>query len=71
MSEKSVYDLLSRLDLIQQNLWSTEDKTIKNTAELSKLRIETEEIRAIVNIVNEKLDKIDQELRSLRDNQLN
>ncbi len=68
MAEMTLEDLASRLDLIQQAIWSTEDRVIKNLAIIARQRAEVDEIKSSLEIVHQKIDKLDAEIRGMRNN---
>ena len=57
-----------KLDMIQQSVWKTEDYTIKTLGLAEMNRSELQEIKFCLGLLNEKIDKIDSELRGLREN---
>lgn len=68
MAEMTLEDLAARLDLIQQAIWSTEDRVIKNLASVARQRAEVDEIKSSLEIVHQKIDKLDAEIRGMRNN---
>ncbi|MBW8034394.1 MAG: hypothetical protein FVQ79_01655 [Planctomycetes bacterium] len=68
MAEMTLEDLASRLDLIQQAIWSTEDRVIKNLAITAKQSADVDEIKSSLEIVHQKIDKLDAEIRGMRNN---
>jgi len=56
----------SRLELVQQTVWKIEEYTIKTLGLTEMHRSELNEIKFCLSLLNEKLDKIDAELRGLR-----
>ncbi|GAI77867.1 unnamed protein product, partial [marine sediment metagenome] len=66
MSEMTLEDLAARLDLLQQAIWSTEDRIIKNLANTAKQRVDADEIKSSLEMVHQKIDKLDAEVRGLR-----
>jgi len=68
MSEMTLEDLAARLDLIQQAIWSTEDRVIKNLASVARQRADVDEIKSSLEIVHQKIDKLDAEIRGMRNN---
>ena len=66
MGNTNIKDLVSKLDMIQQGVWSTEEETIKNSGNIAKQKADIKEIKTLLNLVNEKLDKLDVEMRGLR-----
>ena len=68
MAEMTIGDLAARLDLIQQAIWSTEDRVIKNLASVARQRADVDEIKSSLEIVHQKIDKLDAEIRGLRNN---
>ena len=66
MPEITHEDLASRLDLVQQSVWSTEERVIRAHASVAKQQVDADEIKASLELVNQKLDKLDKELRALR-----
>ncbi len=57
-----------KLDMIQQGVWKTEDYLIKTLGITEMNRSELHEIKFCLGLLNEKIDKIDAELRGLRSN---
>jgi len=68
MAEMTLEDLAARLDLIQQAIWSTEDRVIKNLASVARQRADVDEIKSSLEIMHQKIDKLDAEIRGLRNN---
>ena len=68
MSEMTLEDLAARLDLIQQAVWSSEDRVIKNLAITAKQSADVDEIKSSLELVHQKIDKLDMEIRALRNN---
>ncbi len=68
MAEMTIEDLAARLDLIQQAIWSTEDRVIKNLASVARQRADVDEIKSSLEIMHQKIDKLDAEIRGLRNN---
>lgn len=68
MSEMTLEDLAARLDMLQQTIWSTEDRIIKNLASTAKQRADVEEIKSSLELLHQKVDKLDAEIRALRNN---
>ena len=66
MPEITHEDLASRLDLVQQSVWSTEERVIRAHASVAKQQVDIDEIKASLELINQKLDKLDKELRALR-----
>ena len=66
MPEITHEDLASRLDLVQQSVWSTEERVIRAHASVAKQQVNVDEIKASLELINQKLDKLDKELRALR-----
>jgi len=59
-----------KLDMIQQSVWKIEEYTIKTLGLTEMNRSEIKEIKFCLSLLNEKLDKIETELRGLRNNGL-
>ena len=68
MAEMTLEDLAARLDLIQQAVWSTEDRVIKNLASVARQRADVDEIKSSLELVHQKIDKLDAEIRGMRNN---
>ena len=68
MTEITHEDLATRLDLLQQAIWSTEDRIIRNFANTAKQRVDVDEIKSSLELVHQKIEKLDAELRGLRNN---
>ena len=68
MTEITLEDLAARLDLVQQGIWSTEDRIIRTFAKTAKQRADTDEIKSSLELVHQKIDKLDAEIRGLRNN---
>ena len=66
MPEITHEDLASRLDLIQQSIWNTEDRVIRANASVAKQQVDIDEGRSSLELINQKLDKLDKEVRGLR-----
>ena len=66
MPEITHEDLASRLDLVQQSVWSTEDRVIRANAFVAKQQVDIDEIKSSLELINQKLDKLDKEVRGLR-----
>lgn len=66
MVENSFENFTSRLDLIQQSNWNIEEGVIKNQGNIEKQNATLSEIKSILELINGKLDKIDLEIRALR-----
>ena len=67
MAEITHEDLASRLDLLQHNIWNIEDRAIRVCAMLSKNQADMEEVIDSQKLLSEKLDRLDAEIRALRD----
>jgi len=68
MSKLNFEDLAARLDLIQQSLWSIEEKVVVENATIGKQQVEMNATKSSMDLVHEKLDKIEAEMRALRNN---
>ncbi len=68
MTEITLEDLAARLDLVQQAIWSTEDRIIRNFANTAKQRADIEEIKSSLELVHQRIEKLDAEIRGLRNN---
>ena len=66
MTEMNYEELVSRLDLLQHNVWKIEEKATGTVAMLSKTHADMEELKASQEVLGEKLDKLDAEIRALR-----
>lgn len=66
MAEITNVDLASRLDLLQHNIWNIEERAIRICAMLSKNQADTEEVLDSQKLLSEKLDRLDAEIRGLR-----
>ena len=66
MPEITHEDLVSRIDLVQQSVWITEDRVIRATTGVAKQQVDIDEIKCSLELINQKLDKIDKEVRALR-----
>ena len=66
MAEITNEDLASRLDLLQHNIWNIEERTIRICAMLSKDQVHMEEVIDSQKLLSEKLDRLDAEIRGLR-----
>lgn len=62
-------DLASRLDLIQQSVWNTEEYAIKNLGKTEQNHSQINELKFCLEVLNEKLNKIEIEIRGLRNNE--
>ncbi|MCH8837979.1 MAG: hypothetical protein IIA60_09310 [Candidatus Marinimicrobia bacterium] len=68
MTEITLEDLAARLDLVQQAIWSTEDRIIRNFANTVKQRADVDEIKSSLELLHQKIDRLDAEIRGLRNN---
>ena len=68
MVEITNNDLVSRLDCIQNSVWSTEEIIIKNFGSVSIQQNDIEAIKSTLDLINEKINKLDNEIRGLRNN---
>lgn len=68
MKEKSNKDLALRIELVQESIWKVEDYVIKNLGIVEKTKAEISELTHSLDLINEKLDQIEKELRGLRTN---
>lgn len=68
MVEITNKDLASRLDLIQNSVWSIEEIIMKNFGSIAKQLKDIEGIESALDLINEKLKKLDKEFRGLRNN---
>jgi len=59
-------DVMSRMDIIQQGIWNTEEKVIRNLANHAKQKTVINEVQSKINLILQKIDKIDLEIRGLR-----
>ena len=66
MPEITHEDIVSRLDLVQQSVWSTEERVIRANACVAKQQVDVDEIKSSLELINQKLDKLDKEVRALR-----
>ena len=65
MSEITIEDLAARLDLIQRTAWSTDERAIRNLESIARQEVGIREIKATLDIISEKLDELDKELKEL------
>ena len=68
MTEITLEDLAARLDLVQQAIWSTEDRIIRNFANTAKQQADVDEIKSSLERMHQKIEKLDDEIRGLRYN---
>ncbi len=68
MAEITNENLASRLDFVQQSVWKIEDYTIKTLGTAEKNESVLYELKFCLNLLNEKIDKIESEIRGLRSN---
>lgn len=68
MVEITNKDLASRLDLIQNSVWSIEEMIIKTFGSIARQLKDIEGIESALDLINEKLKKLDKEFRGLRNN---
>ena len=66
MPEMTLEDLVSRLDLLQHNIWKIEERAMRTIAMLSKVHADMEELKSLFSVESEKLDRINEEIRALR-----
>ena len=66
MPEITLENLVSRLDLLQHNVWKIEEKAMRAIAMLSKNQADMEELKSLFSVESEKLDRINEEIRALR-----
>ena len=66
MPEITLEDLVSRLDLLQHNIWKIEERAMRTIAMLSKNQADMEELKSLFSVESEKLDRINEEIRALR-----
>lgn len=68
MAEITNNDLASRLDYIQNSIWSTEEIIINYFKSIPKQQNDLEAIKSALDLINDKLNKLDKEIRGLRNN---
>ena len=68
MVEITNKDLASRIDLIQSSVWSIEEIIMKNFGSIVKQLKDIDGIESALDLINEKLKKLDKEFRGLRNN---
>ncbi len=68
MVEITNKDLASRLDLIQNSVWSIEEMIMKTFGSIARQLKDIEGIESALDLINEKLKKLDKEFRGLRNN---
>ena len=68
MVEITIKDLASRLDLIQHSVWSIEEMIIKTFGSIARQQKDIEEIKSTLDLINEKLNKLNKEIRGLSNN---
>jgi len=66
MPEITLENLVSRLDLLQHNVWKIEERAMRTIAMLSKNQADMEELKSLFSVESEKLDRINEEIRALR-----
>jgi len=68
MAEITIKDLMSKLDYVQHSIWSTEEIILKYSGSVAKQQKDIEEIKSTLDLINEKLNKLDKEISGLRNN---
>jgi uncharacterized coiled-coil DUF342 family protein len=68
MTNTTLLDVIGKLDLVQQSIWSMEEKLIESAATRSKLNANFDQLKSSLELVSEKIDNLDAEMRSLRNN---
>lgn len=68
MAEISIRDLMSKLDYVQHSVWTTEEIILKYSGSVAKQQKDVEEIKSTLDLINEKLNKLDKEISGLRNN---
>ena len=68
MTNTTLIDVIGKLDLVQQSIWSMEEKLIESAATKSKLDTNFEQLKSTLELLGEKIDNLDAEMRSLRNN---
>ena len=58
----------SKIDMIQQSVWKTEDYVIKALGVTEMNRAELQEIKFGLSLINSKIESIETELRGIRQN---
>jgi len=68
MIKNTISELAVKLDRVQQGIWIIEEGVVKNLGSIAKQKADIDEIKSLLDIVNEKLDKLDIEISVLRSN---
>ena len=68
MVEITNKDLASRLDLIQNSVWSIEEMIMKTFGSIARQLKDIEGVESALDLINEKLKKLDKEFSGLRNN---
>lgn len=67
--EKTIIQKLeSKIDMIQQSAWKTEDYIIKTLGMTEMNRSEIQEVKLSLSLINSKIESIETELRGIRQN---
>lgn len=66
MGDKTIEELMSKLDYVLHSVWSIEEMILKYSGNVAKLSKDIEEIKSFLDLLNEKLSNIKDEIKGLR-----
>jgi len=68
MEHEKIRNIEVKLDMIQQSNWSIEEKIITQAGNLEKSSADINEMKSNLCLINDKIDRLDLELKALRYN---
>ena len=68
MEHDKLKNIEVKLDMIQQSNWSIEEQVISQVGNLEKSSVEINRMKSTLCLINDKIDRLDLELKALRYN---
>lgn len=68
MEHDKLRNIEFKIDMIQQSNWSIEEKIITQAGNLEKSSVDINEMKSTLCLINDKIDRLDLELKALRYN---
>jgi len=68
MEDFKLKNIEVKLDMIQQSNWSIEEQVIAQVGNLEKSSVEINRMKSTLCLINDKIDRLDLELKALRYN---
>ena len=65
MEQDKLKNIEVKLDMIQQSNWSIEEKIIVQAGNLEKPCVDINEMKSTLCLINEKIDRLDIEMKAL------